>query len=219
MKTPQTSPTTTTELNAVPLFALIVNVRAYEQAARHAYKDILTSRPDVFGEAHRHYGELVWCIETAPQARPDDAYEEEAHYEAYYSIMERLKASRKRLAAAIIGITDAPTRRRKAALIDAVEDALADINEARAIRIEARHPKAYPDDVDADRLTAAVTGTCRKALIADANEDDGKVNDIIMLLTDIRRTFNDALIDARPRRADVAAIMTAVNIMEGYAED
>lgn len=219
MQTSKTSSPETAKLNAVPLFALIAQTRAYEQAARRTYKDILISRPDVFGPTRRHYGELVWFRETAPTERPSDAHKVEANQEAFYSIMLRLISSRKRLAAAIIDITDAPTRRRKAALIDAIEDALADINEARAIKTKARHPKAYPDDIDADRLVAAITGTCRKALIADANEDENNVNEIMLFLTDVRRRFNDALIDARPRRADVAAVLAEVTIMEGYATD
>lgn len=209
----------TTELNAVPLFALIAKARAHEQAARHAYKKILTARPDVFGTPHHYYGELIWQRGTAPQERPADAKEVEAQHEAYFRVTCRLSASRKRIATAIIDIADAPTRRRKAALIEAIEDAIADINEARAIGVEARRPKAYPEDADADRLTAAVTGTCRKALISDANEDDDRTRRLILLLTDVRRTFSDALEKARPRRADVAAVMEAIYIMECYATD
>ena len=210
----QTSPTSPT------LWTTIATARAYEKATRKAFKHLISSRPDVFGDSFTtSYGEVHAFGLTEGQELPTDGRQIKARASTAAHLVITLAGHRRRLTEAVNDIVIAGTRHKRAAVNDSTSDISADIEEAQAIGVTAKI-KPYVSDITGDALADIIETARHTAAQARANHNDEYADDIIMLLNDLRQTIWDST-EGRPtiRHIDADAIFTAMNALALAIED
>ena len=210
-RTSTTSPTlwTTTAL-----------ARAYEKAARKAFRNIISSRPDVFGDSFTtSCGEIHAYGLAEGKELPTDGEQIKARASTAAHLVITLAEHRKSLTAAVGSVMVTATRRSRDRVTGDIADIVADVEEAQAIGVTAKI-KPYAADITADALADIVETARHTAAQARANHNDEEADGVITLLNDLRRTVWEAT-EGRPvvRHVDADAILTAANALALALED
>lgn len=202
------------------LWATIATARAYEKAARKAFKELMTSRPDVFGEAFTtSNGEVRTFGLSEGTELPGDGRQVKARASAAAHLVAALIDHRRKLLTAVGNVIITGTRHSRREIEDAIADIVADIEEAHGIGITAKI-KPYISDITGGAIADIVTTARHTAAQARANHNDEYADDITMLLNDLRQTIWDAT-EGRTtiRHIDADAIFTAMNALALTIED
>ena len=209
-----------TSTTSPTLWTTIATARAYEKATRKAFKKLIASRPDVFGESFvTDYGEVhAYGLEEGAEL-PADGKQIKARAKTMANIIITLADHRKSLMAAVGSVIVTATRRSRDSVASDIADIIADIEEAQAIGVTAKI-KPYVSDITGDALADIIETARHTAAQARANNNDEYADDLVMLLNDLRQTIWDAT-EGRPviRHVDADAIFTAMNALALAIED